>query len=134
MGGKSFHIAIGSQIDVLSLFGRFSREQRISLHDPKASELFLDSIRTSVEDALQNEALQHGQRTQNMFEALIVGLGAYKLLKTEDTGIVHPEGQFTSPDFRPILTDGTQWLIDVKFAVDAILAAMSRLFLSAIST
>ncbi|MBY3026666.1 hypothetical protein [Rhizobium leguminosarum] len=127
-------MAIGSQIDVLSLFGRFSREQRISLHDPKASELFLDSIRTSVEDALQNEALQHGQRTQNMFEALIVSLGAYKLLKTEDTGIVHPEGQFTSPDFRLILTDGTQWLIDVKFAVDAILAAMSRLFLSAIST
>ncbi|MBY5551118.1 hypothetical protein HFO61_30705 [Rhizobium leguminosarum] len=107
-------MAIGSQIDVLSLFGRFSREQRISLHDPKSSELFLDSIRASVEDALQNGALQHGQRTQNMFEALIVSLGAYKLLKTEDTGIVHPEGHFTAPDFRLVLNDGTQWLIDVK--------------------
>ncbi|MGO7821247.1 hypothetical protein ACC684_28765 [Rhizobium ruizarguesonis] len=107
-------MAIGSQIDVLSLFGRFTREQRISLRDPKASELFLSSIETSVADALKNGALQHGQRTQNMFEALIVSLGAYKLLKTEDTGIVHPEGDFTAPDFRLVLMDGTQWLIDVK--------------------
>ncbi|MBY5453951.1 hypothetical protein HFO91_30700 [Rhizobium leguminosarum] len=107
-------MAIGSQIDVLSLFGRFSREHRISLHDPKASELFLASISTSIADALQNEALQHGQRTQNMFEALIVSLGAYRLLKTEDTGTVHPEGSFTAPDFRLVLNDGTQWLIDVK--------------------
>lgn len=107
-------MAIGSQIDVLSLFGRFSREQKISLHDPQASELFLASMRTSVEDALQNEALQHGQRAQNMFEALIVSLGAYKLLKMEDMGTVHPEGAFTAPDFRLVLNDGTQWLIDVK--------------------
>lgn len=107
-------MAIGSQIDVLSLFGRFSREQKISLHDPKASELFLTSIQNSVVDALQNEALQHGQRTQNMFEALVVSLGAYSLLKTEDTGVVHPEGSFTAPDFRLVLNDGTQWLIDVK--------------------
>ncbi|NTI32875.1 hypothetical protein [Rhizobium rhizogenes] len=107
-------MAIGSQIDVLSLFGRFSREQGISLRDPRAGELFLDSVRTSVEDALQNDALQHGQRTQNMFEALIVSLGEYKLLKTEDTGVVHPKGLYTAPDFRLVLKDGTQWLIDVK--------------------
>lgn len=93
---------------------RFGREQRISIHDPRASELFLASVRTSVENALQNEALQHGQRTQNMFEALIVSLGAYKLLKTEDTGVVHPAGKLTAPDFRLVLQDGTQWLIDVK--------------------
>lgn len=107
-------MAIGSQIDVLSLFGRFSREQGVSLRDPRAGELFLDSVRTSVEDALQNDALQHGQRTQNMFEALIVSLGEYKLLKTEDTGVVHPKGLYTAPDFRLVLKDGTQWLIDVN--------------------
>lgn len=61
-------MAIGSQIYVLSLFGCFSREQRISLHDPKASELFLASVRTSVEDAVQNEVLQHGQRTLTVWK------------------------------------------------------------------
>lgn len=43
-----------------------------------------------------------------------MSLGAYKLLKTEDTGTVHPAGQFVAPDFRLVLKDGTQWLIDVK--------------------
>ncbi|OWO89727.1 hypothetical protein B5E41_30065 [Rhizobium esperanzae] len=107
-------MGIGSQIDVLSLFGRFTREQRISLHDPKATELFLSSITTTVADALQNGALQHGQRVQNMFEALIISLGDYKLLKMEDNGRVHPEGSYIAPDFRLVLKDGTQWLIDVK--------------------
>jgi hypothetical protein len=105
---------LGSQIDLLSLFGRFGREQRISLRDPKTTELFLSSIEASMARALQNEALLHGQRTQNMFEALIVSLGEYKLLKVEDTGRVHPEGRYTAPDFRLVLRDGRQWLVEVK--------------------
>ncbi|MGV1768016.1 hypothetical protein [Rhizobium rhizogenes] len=43
-----------------------------------------------------------------------MSLGEYKLLKTEDTGVVHAEGKFTAPDFRLVLQDGTQRLIDVK--------------------
>lgn len=104
---------IGSQIDVLSLFGRLaeSNEFRCRSQGKRTIPRFDKDI---GEAALQNEALQHGQRTQNMFEALIVSLGAYKLLKTEDTGIVHREGSFTAPDFRLVLDDGFQWLIDVK--------------------
>ena len=49
-----------------------------------------------------------------MFEALIVSLGDYKLLKIDDSGRVHPEGSYTAPDFRIVLTDGRQWLIEVK--------------------
>jgi hypothetical protein len=104
----------GPPIDLLSLFGRFGREQRISLRDFRAIELFMESAKASVAEALSNDALLHGQRTQNMFEALVVSLGRYKLLKTEDTGRVHPEGSYTAPDFRVVLRDGTQWLIEVK--------------------
>ena len=104
----------GPPIDLLSLFGRFGREQRISLRDSRAIELFIESVKASVAEALSNDALLHGQRTQNMFEALVVSLGRYKLLKMEDTGRVHPLGSYTAPDFRVVLRDGAQWLIEVK--------------------
>ena len=90
-------------IDLLTLFARFGHEQKISLRDPKSAEIFTDSIKDSVAAAVGNEALLQGQRAQNMFEALIVSLGHYKLLNTEDTGRVHPAGKYTAPDFRVVL-------------------------------
>jgi hypothetical protein len=105
-------------IDLLSLFGQFGREQRLSLRDPEAQIQFLESVKASMKDALENDALLHGQRTQNMFEALAVSLGEYKLLKLEDAGRVHPKGDYTAPDFRMVLADGRQWLIEVKNVYD----------------
>jgi hypothetical protein len=109
----------GPPIDLLTLFGRFGREQHISLRDPQAAETFIASVREAVNAALSNDTLLHGQRTENMFEALAVSLGKYKLLTKEDAGRVHPEGKFTAPDFRVVLDDGTQWLIEVKNVFDA---------------
>ena len=105
-------------IEILSLFGRFGREQRLPLRDPKSLENFADLVKADVAQALSNDALLHGQRTQNMFEALVVSLGQYELLKVEDTGLVHPKGKYIAPDFRVILNDGTQWLIEVKNVYD----------------
>ena len=49
-----------------------------------------------------------------MFEAMLVSLGNYSLLKPEDVGRIHPDEHFCVPDFRVVLKDGTQWLIEVK--------------------
>jgi hypothetical protein len=98
----------------LTTFARFGREQRMSLRDPKFADTFSGVVEERLAAALGNDALLYGQRTQNMFEALVVSLGHYKLLKSEDTGVVHPEGMYTAPDFRVILHDGAQWLIEVK--------------------
>ena len=106
-------------IDLLATFARFAKEQRMSLRDPKSAEAFTGVAKERLAQALANDALLYGQRTQNMFEALIVSLGQYKLLKTEDTGLVHPIGMFTAPDFRVILDDRSQWLIEVKNVHDA---------------
>jgi hypothetical protein len=106
-------------IDLLATFARVGREQRISLRDPKFAETFTGVAKERLAEALNNDILLHGQRTQNMFEALVVSLGHYKLLKTEDTGTVHPEGMYTAPDFRVLLHEGAKWLIDVKNVYDA---------------
>jgi hypothetical protein len=106
-------------IDLLATSARFGREQRISLRDPKFAETFTGIVTERLAEALGNDILLHGQRTENMFKALVVSLGHYKLLKREDIGVVHPEGMYTAPDFRVHLHDGAQWLIEVKNVYDA---------------
>ena len=51
-----------------------------------------------------------------MFEAMIVSLGRYSLLKPEDNGKVYPANSYSVPDFRVVLRDGAQWLVEVKNA------------------
>lgn len=107
---------MGSELsyDVLGAFARFGRDQNISLRDPKAIEIFADRVRQSLTSAVGRDTWLHGQRTQRMFEALVLSLGEYALLKTEDAGSLHPSGEYIAPDFQVILKDGTRWLIEVK--------------------
>ena len=101
-------------IDLFGTFARFGREQKISLRDPQSMAFFMSHVETTLTRAIESDILLHGQRTEKMFEALVVSLGQYKLLKAEDTGFVHPNGEYIAPDFRVILRNGLQWLIEVK--------------------
>ena len=100
--------------DLLAEFAKFGLEQKLSLRDPATSRAFLTHVSAAVDQALADPALLQGQRAEAMFEALLVSLGEYKLLKQEDGGRVFPGAGFRVPDFRIVLTDGPQWLIEVK--------------------
>lgn len=95
-------------------FVAFGREHKVELHDPKALEAFTSHIAEEVETAIASDARLHGHRTQNMFEALIVSLGRYKILKVEDAGIVHSKEPIRVPDFLVVLEDGRRWAVEVK--------------------
>jgi hypothetical protein len=45
------------RIDVLNLFGRFGRGQRISLRDPNAAGTFVASVKEDVKAARDNDML-----------------------------------------------------------------------------
>ena len=96
------------------LFAEFARKHQISLREPKATSAFANYVGAAVDRARSDPVLLYGQRTQAMFEAMLVCLGGFSLLKVEDLGRVHPEDRFKVPDFRVVLADGKQWLIEVK--------------------
>ena len=100
--------------ELLEEFAKFGAENRISLNDSKTVELFITYVRNAVRNAQSDQILLHGKRTQTMFQSLLLSLGDFRLLKNEDTGQVYPKDQFIVPDFRVVLPDGTQWLIEVK--------------------
>ncbi len=92
----------------------FCRKNKLALNDPKSLSLFFTSVKGSIDESLNSPILKYGKHVETMFEAMVVGFGKYRLLKIEDCGRVHPKDAFKIPDFRIILNDGSQWLIEVK--------------------
>jgi hypothetical protein len=103
------------RFDIFNALTQFSQEERLSLSDPKTSEGFINKIRSTVDTTITNEAFLFGQRTQAMFEALVLSLGKVAMLKQEDAGEVHStDAGIKIPDLRLVFPDGKQLLIEVK--------------------
>ena len=100
--------------NLLAEFGRFGLDRKISLRDPASPSEFVHHVGKEVQRALDDEILLHGQRTEAMFESLLVSLGRFELLKAEDSGRLFPPDRYLAPDFRVVLDDGAHWLIEVK--------------------
>ena len=100
--------------DLLSVFANFSLEKGMPINQASTIAEFVNSAKTALSDAQEDDALLHGQRAQAMFEAMLVSMGAFRLLKSEDNGRVHSDGSHIAPDFRIVLDDKEQWLVEVK--------------------
>lgn len=100
--------------NLLSEVAAFGDARQLSLRDPAFREAFEGHVRQSVDEALADPILLHGQRTEALFEALVVALDDVELLKVEDGGRVFPTDRFRVPDYRIVLKDGEQWLVEVK--------------------
>ncbi|UPT97741.1 hypothetical protein J4G48_0006500 [Bradyrhizobium barranii subsp. apii] len=100
--------------DLLASVAAFAREHAIALNDPSLVERFIADAGPKLKEALVDPTLIHGWRTERLFEATVLSLGRFRLLKTEDAGRVHAVGTFRAPDFRVVLDEGEQWLVEVK--------------------
>lgn len=103
------------RFDIFDAFAAFGQQEKVSLRDPAAASGFVDRARASVERSLSNEALLHGLRTESMFEAMTASLGAAEIIKQEDAGRIYVSNtRLNVPDFRLVLRDGSQMLVEVK--------------------
>jgi hypothetical protein len=103
------------RFDLFGAFASHGQEEKLSLSDPKAAQGFVARVRASINESLQNNQFLHGMWTQSMFEAMVASLGNFQILKHEDAGEVYvADESLKVPDFRLILKDGQQLLIEVK--------------------
>lgn len=107
---------IAKPFDLLAEFGKFGLEQKLSLREPATLAAFGVHVVDAIESAIRDPVLLHGQRVEAMFEELVVSLGGFKLLKPEDGGRLSGAGAgaYRAPDFRIVLPDGANWLVEVK--------------------
>lgn len=99
---------------LLASVASFARERGIALNEPTLVEKFMTDAEPRLKEALGDHTLIHGSRTERLFEATVLSLGRFRLLKTEDVGRVHASKHYRAPDFRVVLDDGEQWLVEVK--------------------
>lgn len=100
--------------DLFAEFAKFSAKNGVRLDAPEATSAFTTHAKEALDQALTDQILVHGHRTEAMFEAMLLSLGEFNILKPEDIGRVYPEDLYAVPDFRVVLKDGRQWLIEVK--------------------
>ncbi|MCF3946951.1 hypothetical protein [Acidiphilium iwatense] len=100
--------------ELLASVAAFAREKGIAMNDPSLVTQFIGDAEPRLKAALSDPPLIHGSRTERLFEATVLSLGKFRLLKTEDVGRVHAADTCRAPDFRVVLQDGEQWLIEVK--------------------
>ena len=60
------------RFDLIAELAKFGAEHEISLRDPKAIPAFAASVGEALNRALLDPMLLYGQRTQAMFEAMVV--------------------------------------------------------------
>jgi hypothetical protein len=103
------------RFDIINAFAEFGRAEKLSLRDPSTADGFVERARASIDRSLANERFLHGIRTELMFESLVASLGAVEILKPEDCGEIYVSDQsLRVPDFRLVLVDGSQMLVEVK--------------------
>lgn len=106
------------RFDGFELFAAYGEQQKVPLRRNGAAAAFASELAKEVEQAAASDGLIYGRRVEAMFERVVAAIGACRLLKREDVGDVYHaiEGDVGVPDFRIILSDGRQVLVEVKNA------------------
>jgi len=104
------------RFDGFELFAKYAAQQKCSISEPKHLQSFLADFKKTIEQTLVTKAHLYGRRTENLFETIVAGLGKVVLLKQEDQGDLYfsENHEVALPDFRAVLENNTQLLIEVK--------------------
>jgi hypothetical protein len=106
--------AMGKDFDLLAQLAVFARANGVPFTEPDIAEQFAADIAPRLRAAIQDRNLVYGMRTERLFEAMVISLGKFRLFKSEDNGAIHGAEEFRAPDFRVVMENGEQWLIEVK--------------------
>jgi hypothetical protein len=100
----------------LDLLARHVLQRGRPLRDSESLGGFVDDLKASIASTISNPQYLHGKRTESLFEMIVASLGTVQLLKSEDSGDAfhNLEGRINLPDFRMVLEDGQQCLVEVK--------------------
>ena len=103
------------RFEVLDLFARLSRERGIDVTDASAPADFARLLSDALQNIRGEPIAIHGRRIQEMFAYVAASLGQTLMVKAEDAGdIIASEPDLAIPDYRLVLADQSQILVEVK--------------------
>jgi hypothetical protein len=101
--------------DVLALLARLANEGKVDLNEALTSTALSARIENLLSQARVPIRL-HGKRVEEMFVYVAAALGGVRAVKREETDdfVLAEEQDVVVPDFRVVLADGSDILIEVK--------------------
>lgn len=103
------------KFEVISSYESLERPLDLKRDDALSRAAFMEQVSHSIESGQSNDMLLHGRRIESMFEYVAASFGKPVLIKREDAGEVSSvHTDITPPDFRLVLDDGTEFLVEVK--------------------
>ncbi len=103
------------KFDVLELFSSMATTNGYKINDIHSVEEFISCVTLSIKESAGNDITKFGKRIESLFAYVAGALGKVKLLKQEDTGNIYYLGEeIIAPDYKAILKDDSQILIEVK--------------------
>ena len=102
------------RFDVLDLFDAVGRSRKYEIGNINDNTAFVQLVSKSLSDT-NTPSMIYGRRTEAMFSYVAASLGRCLLIKKEDSGDVFARNKsILLPDYRLVLEDGRQLLVEVK--------------------
>ena len=102
------------RFDLVDLYDAVGRERKLNLNCAEDSSLFKNLINDSLDNSL-TDTMIYGRRTEAMFSYVAASLGKCNIIKKEDSGdVLSSNPEIIVPDYKLVLKDGTQLLVEVK--------------------
>lgn len=107
------------EIEALNLYSLLQSPNRAAsvFGDDRDRAAFLNLVEQGIAASLKDQRRIHGRWTQDLFAAVAVSLDSIRLIKEEDSGSFyfdHTRAALHLPDFRVVLDDSRQLLVEVK--------------------
>ncbi|WP_250438778.1 hypothetical protein [Caballeronia sp. AZ1_KS37] len=103
------------KFEPLNLFTAVGREMGYRLDSEAHQKQFLDGFAKSLKASQANPNMLYGKRIEAMFAHVAGALGQCLIVKTEDAGdMFAADGDMKIPDYRLVLRDRSQMLVEVK--------------------
>jgi len=104
-----------TKFDLLHAIDHFAREQGIHIRKPTAVQAVFDELRRQFAAKQVNDIFFHGHRVETLFAYVAASLGKCRVIKAEDAGELYSSLEaLRVPDFRIVMTDGCQIMVEVK--------------------
>lgn len=101
------------KFDVLDLFDAVGRSRKFVIGDVNDERSFAKIISDSL-SANRTPTMIYGRCVEAMFAYMAASLGKCQVIKKEDSGDVFARENIEIPDYRLVLSNGEQMLVEVK--------------------
>ena len=103
------------KFEPLNLYTAIGREAGYQLGSDAHYQHFIKAVEKSLKAGQANLSMLHGKRVEALFAHVAGALGRCLIVKTEDAGdIFVADGDVKIPDYRLVLRDRSQLLVEVK--------------------